>query len=75
MSVHEAGYWRLIKTAVEAAKLRRASALLPSSLDITSIHSCLDTLGQENKKLQLCAGIKEKKKRFFVAVPTVCRQL
>ena len=28
MSVHEAGYWRLIKTAVEAAKLRRASALL-----------------------------------------------
>ncbi|KAA6418791.1 MAG: calcium-dependent kinase, partial [Trebouxia sp. A1-2] len=27
MSVHEAGYWRLIKTAVEAAKLRRASSM------------------------------------------------
>lgn len=25
MSVHEAGYWRMIKTAVEAAKQRRAS--------------------------------------------------
>ncbi|DBA73193.1 TPA: hypothetical protein ACH3X1_011269 [Trebouxia sp. C0004] len=27
MSVHEAGYWRLMKTAVEAAKLRRASSM------------------------------------------------
>ncbi|KAL0045777.1 hypothetical protein WJX82_004129 [Trebouxia sp. C0006] len=27
MSVHEAGYWRLIKTAVEAAKLRRATSM------------------------------------------------
>ena len=27
MSVHDSGYWRLIKTAVEAAKLRRSSKL------------------------------------------------
>ena len=31
MSVHEAGYFRMIKTAVEAAKLRRSRKLLTSS--------------------------------------------
>lgn len=32
MSVHESGYWRMIKAAVEAAKLRRSSTLLCLSL-------------------------------------------
>ena len=30
MSVHEAGYFRMIKTAVEAAKLRRSRKLFTS---------------------------------------------